>query len=74
MAAIEDGGAMSVGWGQLVLILLIVLVLFGAGRVPRAMADLAKGLRLFKKEVEREDEETSILPASEKPSEPEKHS
>ncbi|HEV7371449.1 twin-arginine translocase TatA/TatE family subunit [Arenibaculum sp.] len=46
---------MSVGIWQIVLILLAVLVLFGAGKLPSVMGDLAKGVRNFKsglKEVE----------------------
>ena len=35
-------------FGHLIVILLIILVLFGAGKLPQVMADLAKGLRAFK--------------------------
>jgi len=34
--------------GHLIVILLIILLLFGAGRLPQVMADLAKGLKAFK--------------------------
>ena len=40
---------MSVGFGQIVLILLVVFVVFGAGKLPSVMSDLAKGIRAFKK-------------------------
>lgn len=33
---------------HLFVILLIVLLLFGAGKLPQVMADLAKGLKAFK--------------------------
>ena len=36
-------------FGELLLILLIVFVLFGAGKLPRVMSDLGRGLRSFKK-------------------------
>jgi sec-independent protein translocase protein TatA len=42
---------MSIGIWQLVLILAIILLLFGAGRIPRLMSDLGKGVKSFKKEV-----------------------
>jgi sec-independent protein translocase protein TatA len=29
-------------------VLLIVLVLFGAGKIPRLMGDMAKGIKAFK--------------------------
>lgn len=46
---------MSLGFGQLVLILLIVLVLFGAGKLPKVMSDLGKGLKSFKQGMNEED-------------------
>ena len=39
---------MSVGIWQVVLILLIVLILFGAGKLPKVMGDVAKGIKSFK--------------------------
>ena len=40
-----------------IIVLVIVMVLFGAGRIPRVMGDLAKGIKSFKKGMS-EDEET----------------
>jgi sec-independent protein translocase protein TatA len=34
--------------GELLLILLLALVLFGAGKLPKVMSDLGKGLRSFR--------------------------
>jgi sec-independent protein translocase protein TatA len=48
---------MSVGIWQLLLILAIVLVLFGAGKLPKIMGDLAKGIKLFKKEMNGQDQD-----------------
>jgi sec-independent protein translocase protein TatA len=39
---------MSVGIWQVVLILLIVAIIFGAGKLPQVMGDLAKGVKSFK--------------------------
>ena len=39
---------MSVGFWQLLLILLIILILFGKGRVSDVMKDLGKGIKSFK--------------------------
>jgi len=39
---------MGIGFSQLLVILLIILVLFGAGKLPQVMSDLGKGLRSFK--------------------------
>lgn len=39
---------MSIGIWQVILILVIVLIIFGAGRLPSVMGDVAKGVRNFK--------------------------
>jgi sec-independent protein translocase protein TatA len=39
---------MSIGFWQVVLILAIVLIIFGAGKLPTVMGDLAKGIKTFK--------------------------
>jgi len=41
----------GVGPWELMLILLIVLVIFGAGRLPEIGANLGKGIRNFKKSI-----------------------
>ncbi len=46
---------MSIGIWQLILILLIVFVIFGAGKLPRVMGDLGKGARALKKGLKEED-------------------
>lgn len=35
-------------FGHIMLVLLVVLILFGAGKLPQVMADLGKGIRSFK--------------------------
>lgn len=49
---------MSVGIWQLVLILLIVFVIFGAGKLPKVMGDLGKGVRALKKGLKEDDVNT----------------
>ena len=39
---------MGISMGHMALLLLIVLVVFGAGKIPQIMGDFAKGLRAFK--------------------------
>jgi sec-independent protein translocase protein TatA len=48
---------MSIGIWQVVLILLIVLILFGAGKLPKVMGDVAKGVKNFKSGLKDDDEE-----------------
>jgi len=47
---------MSLSLAQLVIILLIVLVLFGAGRVANIMGELGKGLKLFRNHLRDDDQ------------------
>lgn len=46
---------MGIGFPELVLIFLVVLLLFGAGRVPGIMENLAKGVNAFKKGLKDEN-------------------
>jgi sec-independent protein translocase protein TatA len=46
---------MSLSFGKLILIFLIVLLLFGAGRIPRLMADLGKGMRALREGLKEEE-------------------
>ena len=40
----------NIGFGELVVIFVIILVVFGAKRLPEIAADLAKAIKTFKKE------------------------
>ncbi|TWA70781.1 sec-independent protein translocase protein TatA [Azospirillum baldaniorum] len=42
-----------------VIVLLIVLLLFGAGKLPKVMGDLAKGIKNFKAGLKDEEEGTA---------------
>ena len=46
----------GVGTGELLLILVVIMLLFGATRLPAAMAGLGKGIKEFKKAVKGDDE------------------
>lgn len=46
------------GPGELLLILLIVMVVFGANRIPQLGDALGKGIRNFRKSFAKDDEET----------------
>lgn len=46
---------MSPGFWQILIVVLVIAVLFGAGRLPRVMEDLAKGIQAFKKGMKDED-------------------
>ncbi len=50
---------MSIGAGQLLIILVIILVLFGAGKLPQVMSDLGKGLKSFRDGMKDSKDENS---------------
>ena len=50
----------NIGVWQIVLILAIVLILFGAGKLPRVMGDVAKGVKSFKAGLKEEPEEQAV--------------
>ena len=43
-------------------VLAIILVLFGAGKLPRVMGDFAKGIKAFKAGMKEEDEAEATTP------------
>ena len=53
-------GSFSI-WHWLI-VLVIVLLLFGAGKIPKLMGDMAKGVKAFKKGL-NEDDEAATKPA-----------
>jgi sec-independent protein translocase protein TatA len=50
-------------------VLAIVLLLFGAGKLPRVMGDFAKGIKAFKSGM-KEEEETAATPQVTPPTTP----
>jgi sec-independent protein translocase protein TatA len=50
---------------HLIVVLLLVLVLFGAGKLPQVMGDLGRGVRALKDGL-KEDEKKKITDESEK--------
>jgi len=52
---------MGISLTNLVIILLIVLILFGAGKLPKVMGDLGKGLKSFKDGLGNKDEDKTLL-------------
>ena len=48
-------------------VLAIVLVLFGAGKLPRVMGDFAKGIKAFKSGMKEEDETAATAPHQQVP-------
>jgi sec-independent protein translocase protein TatA len=50
---------MSIGIWQVLIVVVLVFLLFGAGRLPRVMEDIAKGIKSFKKGLNEDDNKSS---------------
>ena len=50
----------SLGWQELVIVLIIVVIIFGAGKLPEIGGAMGKSIKEFKKEAE----EANALPES----------
>lgn len=46
----------GLGIGEMLIILVIVLIIFGAGKLPEIGSGLGRGIRSFKREVSKPDE------------------
>ena len=57
-------GSFSI-WHWLI-VLVVVLLLFGRGKIPELMGDVAKGIKNFKKGMS-DDDETPPKPVEDKP-------
>ncbi|MEN6317393.1 MAG: twin-arginine translocase TatA/TatE family subunit [Syntrophaceae bacterium] len=55
----------GLGMPELIVILVIVLIIFGAGKLPEIGGAIGKGIKNFKKSV-REPDEIDITPDSNK--------
>ena len=50
---------MGMSFSHLLIVLLIIFVLFGAGKLPQVMSDLAKGLKAFKDGMKDKDSDNN---------------
>ena len=41
---------------QILIVVVLIFLLFGAGKMPRVMGDIAEGIKSFKKGLKDEDE------------------
>ena len=52
---------------QLMLVLLVVVLLFGKGKISDLMGDMAKGIKAFKKGMADDDNQAAQTPSQPKP-------
>ena len=58
---------MGLGPTHIILLLVVIVLLFGAGKVSNLMGDVAKGIKSFKKGMAEDDEPAPRRIASEQP-------
>ena len=64
---------MSIGFWQIAIVVVLVVLLFGRGKISSLMGDLAKGIKSFKKGMSSDDSsQTKIQSSEEEKSEKEK--
>jgi sec-independent protein translocase protein TatA len=54
----------GLGWQELVIVLVIVLIIFGAGRLPEVAKSLGQGVKEFRKEASEELSDTTTTSTS----------
>jgi sec-independent protein translocase protein TatA len=59
---------MMPGMQETIIVLIIILIIFGAGKLPKVMGDLGKGMKSFKKAMSEDDSaKVDDAEASDKP-------
>jgi sec-independent protein translocase protein TatA len=57
----------GLGATELIIILVIVLVIFGAGKLPKVMKDMGKGVKSFKEAMGEDEKPEANPPAQSAP-------
>ena len=65
---------MSIGFWQIAIVVVLVVLLFGRGKISSLMGDVAKGIKSFKKGMSDNPDQTSSSSTSEKTSNEEQDS
>ena len=61
---------MSIGFWQIAIVVILVVLLFGRGKISSLMGDVAKGIKSFKKGMsDNPDQSNSTSSSEEKPNE-----
>ena len=53
------------GWVQILIVVLLLVILFGRGKISQLMGDVAKGVKSFKKGLKDDDENPKSIDKSE---------
>ena len=59
---------MSIGFWQIAIVVVLVVLLFGRGKISSLMGDVAKGIKSFKKGMSDDPNQTGSISSSEETS------
>jgi sec-independent protein translocase protein TatA len=60
----------NIGWSGIIIVAILVVLLFGRGKISSIMGDVAKGIKSFKKGMSSDDvDQSKSTPTEEKSSE-----
>ncbi|HEX9332322.1 MAG TPA: twin-arginine translocase TatA/TatE family subunit [Anaerolineales bacterium] len=51
----------DIGWPELLIVLVVVVLIFGPGRLSKTMSELGKGIRSFRDSFSAEEEKTDSV-------------
>ena len=58
---------MRLGWTEIILIVILVMILFMSNKIPGMMRNLANGINVFKKELKDTKKQETKKPAQKSP-------
>ena len=58
---------LGVGWPELLIVLVVVVLILGPGRLAKTMGELAKGIRSFRDSVTSEEDSDSVFDSNPDP-------
>ena len=60
----------NIGWSGIIIVAILVVLLFGRGKISSVMGDVAKGIKSFKKGMSSDDvDQSKSSPTEENPTE-----
>tara|TARA_Y100000590_G_scaffold238646_1_gene268467 strand:- start:3551 stop:3757 length:207 start_codon:yes stop_codon:yes gene_type:complete len=65
---------MSIGFWQIAIVVVLVVLLFGRGKISSLMGDVAKGIKSFKKGMSDNTDQTNSISSSEEESKEDQNS
>ena len=65
---------MSIGFWQIAIVVILVVLLFGRGKISSLMGDVAKGIKSFKKGMSDDNTESSSKPLENQSDDPDNKS